>query len=632
VKSLRIIVPIKQVPETGKARMDEATGTIRREGVESIVNPLDLYAIETALRLRERCGGTVTALSMGPASAQAALREAVAMGADDAVLLSHRDFAGSDTWATAYALSQAVRRLAAFDLIVCGERATDGDTGQVGPALAAFLDLPPLTYVSAIEDLSDGRVRARRLVENGYEVVSSSLPCLLTVVKEVAQPRLPTLRGKRRARTIDLPVWGPDDIGAERDRIGLNGSPTRVVKISRPKVARAGQRLVVRKPEDLSRTLDGILRFLTDARPEKGIFLVSVQQAPAAGQDPRPEKRSVPFSGGQTLCPAVLFLAEQSRGGIEPVSFELCRWGRALADELGGQLAAVVMGEPFAEDELQSLIRRGADHVHAIEHRALARFLPEPAQRALVDLVERERPEVLLAAATTTGRTLMPYAAARLAVGLTADCTELTIDPENGDLLQTRPAIGGNILATIRSSRRRPQMATVRPHAIAPAPDDPRRTGAISRWRPSDDLMTSRVTCEDLFQQADAGANLRDAQVVVSAGRGIGTERNLGLVRDLAAALGAAVGASREVVDRGWLPYPHQVGLSGKTIRPRLYVALGISGAIQHLAGMQTAERILAVNIDEHAPIFQVADLGIVGDLFQIVPALIERLKAGTTR
>ena len=264
---LHIVVPVKQVPETGKARMDEETGTIRREGVESIVNPLDLYAIETALRVRESLGGDIVALSMGPPGAQAALRETLAMGADRAVLVSGREFAGSDTWATSYALAQGIRQIGEFDLILCGERATDGDTGQVGPALAAFLDLPPITYVSRVEDVSDGWIRVRRLVEAGYQALASPLPCLLTVVKEIAEPRLPTLLGKRRARGAEIPTLGADDIGAARDRIGLAGSPTRVVKITHPRLARAGDRVVVKTEEDVAPAVERIVAFLGERLP-----------------------------------------------------------------------------------------------------------------------------------------------------------------------------------------------------------------------------------------------------------------------------------------------------------------------------------------------------------------------------
>jgi len=259
---LDIIVPIKQVPETSNVKMDPDTGTMIRTGVEAIVNPLDLYAIEAALRLREQAGGRVTALSMGPPKAAHALKEAIAMGCDDAILLSDRKFAGSDTWATAYALAQAIRRIEASDLIICGERATDGDTGQVGPGIAAFLDLPLATYVSRILNLSDGGLRVERLVEGGAEILWTPLPAVLTVVKEIAYPRLPTLRGKQRAKSIELPVWGPDEIDARVEWLGLKGSPTRVAKIAKPQVARQGELIHVKDPASAELAALRLVEFL----------------------------------------------------------------------------------------------------------------------------------------------------------------------------------------------------------------------------------------------------------------------------------------------------------------------------------------------------------------------------------
>ena len=261
---MHIIVPIKQVPETSNVKMDPETGTMIRTGVEAIINPLDLYAIEAALRLIESAGGAVTALSMGPPQAEKALREAMAMGCDDAVLLSDRRFAASDTWATAYALAQGIRALGPVDLIICGERATDGDTGQVGPGIAAFLDLPLATYVSHLELAEPAGLVVRRLVEGGEEELWMPLPAALTVVKEIAYPRLPTLRGKQRARAAELPVWTPDDIAARDEWLGRLGSPTRVVKISRPQVARQGERIVVKETADVDRAADRIVAFLRD--------------------------------------------------------------------------------------------------------------------------------------------------------------------------------------------------------------------------------------------------------------------------------------------------------------------------------------------------------------------------------
>jgi electron transfer flavoprotein beta subunit len=259
---MHIIIPIKQVPETSKVKMDPETGTMIREGVESIINPLDLYAIETGIQLAESRGGRTTVLSMGPAKAEEALREAVAMGCDGGVLLSNRAFAGSDTWATSCALSKAISRIGPYDLILCGERATDGDTGQVGPGIAAWLDIPVATYVSGIIEWRGSSAVVKRLVEDGYETLEIETPCLLTVVKEIAYPRMPTLRGKQRARKVAIPVWGPDEIGAAPDSIGLKGSPTRVVKIESPRVARDGDIRAPKDPADLEKAVDGIVAYL----------------------------------------------------------------------------------------------------------------------------------------------------------------------------------------------------------------------------------------------------------------------------------------------------------------------------------------------------------------------------------
>ncbi len=238
---MQIIVPIKQVPETGNVRMDEETGTVIRQGSESIINPLDLYSIELAIRLREKYDGKITAISMGPPTAVEALKEAIAMGIDSAILISDRIFAGSDTWATSFILSEAIKKIADYDLIVCGERATDGDTGQVGPGIAAFLDLPVISYVSSLEQIEDGSCTVNRMVEDGYEVLTSPLPLLLTVVKEVSDPRLPTLGGKLKAKQIDIPIWNNEFLGISAGKVGLKGSPTRVVKISRPQLTRQCQ-------------------------------------------------------------------------------------------------------------------------------------------------------------------------------------------------------------------------------------------------------------------------------------------------------------------------------------------------------------------------------------------------------
>jgi electron transfer flavoprotein alpha subunit len=322
----------------------------------------------------------------------------------------------------------------------------------------------------------------------------------------------------------------------------------------------------------------------------------------------------------------VWILAEHAAGRMLRVGHELLTRGRLLADKRGAALTAIVLGHQVSDEDLRELIERGADRVLVMEAPALEHFLPEPHAACLAYLITEHRPEIVIAGATTTGRTLMPYVAIKVHAGLTADCTDLDIDVTTGGLLQTRPAIGGNIMATIATPHHRPQMATVRPRSTAPAPRQPGRQGEIVRLPAPPHLLRSRITRVG-FEANTEEHGLADASIVVAVGRGIKKSDNVRLARELADTLGAAVGATRDAVDRGWLSYPHQVGLSGKTVTPGLYIGMGVSGSIQHLAGMQTAGVIVAINTDPDAQIFRVADFGIVGDLFEVVPALTARLQ-----
>lgn len=322
----------------------------------------------------------------------------------------------------------------------------------------------------------------------------------------------------------------------------------------------------------------------------------------------------------------VWIIAEQWNGKLKQVSFELLARARKLADKLGEVLSTVLLGYGMQE-AAQELIYHGADKVYLVDHPNLAQFNPDPYANCLEQLVREERPSIIVAAATTSGRTLMPILAARLHTGLTADCTELSIERKTGMLLQTRPAIGGNIMATIKTPNHRPQMATVRPRSCKPSSRDPSRSGNIIAKNYPDEVFTSRFKLLGLEKPEKGEVNIEEANVLVAVGKGIGKPDDLKWVRALAELLDGAVGASRTVVDLGWIPYPHQVGLSGKTVSPRLYFACGISGAIQHLAGMRDSELVVAINKDPRAQIFKASDLGVVGDLTEILPRLIQRLK-----
>ena len=240
---MNVVVPIKQVPGTTAVKIDPQTNTLVRQGIESIINPFDTYAVEEAVRIKEKHGGKVTVITMGPPQAEAALREAISLGADDAVLLSDRAFAGADTWATAFTLSRAVLKLAPYDLIICGRQTIDGDTGQVGPELAEMLGIPFIAYVSAVEEIKDNKIRVKRAIEEGHEVLESGLPALITVSKEINKPRLPSLRGISRSKSAKINVWGAADIGAVPDSVGLSGSSTQVIKIFFPQRVCAAEML-----------------------------------------------------------------------------------------------------------------------------------------------------------------------------------------------------------------------------------------------------------------------------------------------------------------------------------------------------------------------------------------------------
>jgi electron transfer flavoprotein beta subunit len=240
---MNIIVCIKQVPNTTDVKIDPVKNTLIREGVESIINPFDTYAIEEAVRLKERFSGKVTVITMGPPQADAALREAISLGCDEAILVSDRKFAGSDTWATSYTLSCAIKKIGTFDIILCGKQASDGDTAQVGPGISTHLDIPQVTYVKKIEEIKDSRARVERMTEEGYDIVETPVPCLFTVVKEINTPRIPSLKGMMRSKSAKIVQWTAADINADPKKIGLDGSPTRVVKIFTPPPRKGGQML-----------------------------------------------------------------------------------------------------------------------------------------------------------------------------------------------------------------------------------------------------------------------------------------------------------------------------------------------------------------------------------------------------
>jgi len=344
------------------------------------------------------------------------------------------------------------------------------------------------------------------------------------------------------------------------------------------------------------------------------------------------EALSIDDSGGRKAqddlesWSGIWVFCELVRGELAPVATELLGIGRTLADDRKAQLSAVLLGYQTAESA-EKLIGHGADKVYRVDDPALELFTDDIYEKIVSDLILAHKPEVVLAGATAIGRSFIPGVATIVDAGLTADCTRLEIRQEDGILLQTRPAFGGNIMATIICPDTRPQMATVRPKVMKELDFDARRRGEIIDITPAPEQLISRIEVLESISEQQSKVNIQESDILVSGGRGLENEKGFELLIKLAESLGAKVSASRAVVDAGWIPYPHQVGQTGKTVAPKLYIACGISGAIQHVAGMQSSETIVAINRDAEAPIFNVADFGVVGDLYEVIPKLIDKIE-----
>lgn len=336
------------------------------------------------------------------------------------------------------------------------------------------------------------------------------------------------------------------------------------------------------------------------------------------------KEEGAPISYQPSDYKGIWVFAEQREGSIASVSLELLGAGRKLADELKTELSAVLFGA--AEKDANELIKWGADKVYHSGNAVFGKFNDEPYSRLLVNLIKEHKPSIVLAGATPIGRSFIPRVAANLRTGLTADCTSLGIDKDTGNLLQVRPAFGGNIMATILCPNHRPQIATVRPRVMRKSEYNPKKKGRIISVK-AEDLICRTKVIDTVKETSEYRVNLQEADIIIAGGRGLGDAKGFNLLFELAKILDGAVAASRAAVDEGWIQYSHQVGQTGKTVCPKIYIACGISGAVQHLVGMQSSDIIIAINKNPEAPIFNVATYGIVGDIYEVLPLLIKKLK-----
>jgi len=622
---LHIVVCVKHVPDATDIRFDPITLNLIREGVPSIVNPFCLNAIEEAVRLKEKLGATITAVAMGPLQAQEGLREALAMGVDKAIMVSDREMAGADTLATSYTLWKSIATIAnenPFDLILTGKVAIDGETGQVPPGLAVRFNIPIISNVTKIEKLDpqSKTIVVKHRFDDGIETVQAKLPAVLTITEEANKPRKFTIEGMLKAERTKIEVWNKDKIQADPNLLGLKGSPTIVKKVFPPPGRKQGEIF------DGTNDPQGASRWLTQRLIGAHVLGKGRLDTATSVSQASNGNNVITKAAGNGKYGEVWIFVEHLHGRSIQVPWELLGEGRRLANIYGTKLGALVIGHNVGHLAKEAFVH-GADKVYLVEDERLEDYRTQPYAVAMEEVVRKFKPEALLVGGTVRGRDLAGSAATFLETGLIADCTGLDIDLETGTFMGTRPDYGGNLMSTIICPKQRPTMASVRPRVMKSLPVDERRDGEIVRVEPNlkpDDLNTE-VT--EFVPIERVGIRLEDAQIIVSGGRGLGSAKNLALVEELANVLHAQVGASRAAVRAGWIGSDHQVGQTGLTVRPRLYVAVGISGAIQHIVGIMNADYIVAINRDPEAPIFKMANFGVVGDLFKIVPALMDELK-----
>jgi electron transfer flavoprotein alpha subunit len=608
---------VKQVPEVSELGFDPETRRLKRDGVPLQINPFDRRAVLEATRLREEIGGTITVVSMGPPQTADALRECLSLGVDRAVHLSDRAFAGADTLATSRALARAIERIG-FDLVIGGRFTIDSETGQVGPEVAALLDVPLVSGVRRLTVVADEpaggwRARAECERDDGFVEVECATPMLVTCTDRW-KTRVPlVMPDEEAALQRPLEVWTGADLGGSPDDYGQAGSPTWVADLQPVASRRRNERVVAGGGFDAA--VAAVVAELAAMRAEG---------ARAA------HGRPLAHTGNAIGAGAVWVLAESAPDGrLRPVTAELLGAADQLAERLGVGVAAYPIASDLGAAAVRSTTAALAGELGLLGADVL--LWPDGARneedlaRALEAAIVQLRPRIVLAPATGLGRDLVPRVAGRLALGLTGDAIGVELDAE-GRLRQLKPAFGGQLVAPILS-RTRPEMVTIRPGVLEAARASTARPAARVERLPALDLRPARVRTLAWTAELGDGPSLDDARVVVCVGWGLGKD-SVPLASELASALGGVVGATRRVCDGGWLPRQLQIGISGRSVSPDLYLALGVRGSFNHVVGMQRSGRVVAVNRDDKAEVFAAADVGIVGDARGFAEALLARLRA----
>jgi len=597
---LKIAVCIKQIPLIEEANFDATTKTIKRDG-PNVISAFDLRAISLAVDLKKIHGAECTVVTMGPPQARGALVDALAMGMDRAVHLEDRAFAGADTLATARALALWLAR-ENFDLIMLGKYSLDAETGQVGPEIAELLGAAQITGARKLEIAGD-KLHAERESDEGFDEIEAEMPAVITCAERVAQPVKVKPGASDEAATKPIQVVRAADLGADAKEFGLAGSPTWVQEVR-----------VVATPKTECKFIDA-----TDAERAAAEVISALESLGAL--KPRVHNRR-PIGSARRASKRgrdVWVVCETDlEGRITRGTLELLSRGDELATRLGGALFAIGFDAGLAR-HAGLLASFGADNVIALENPALHSYTPETAAEAVAKIVSTHAPWGILLGATERGRDWGPRLAARLGLGLTGDAIDIELDSENR-MVALKPAFGGNIVAPIYS-KTFPQMATVRPGVLELAAPSDTKQAEIQNVRvelsaPKSRLVKAHSTIDTTL------VPLEGAEVVVGIGTGVGGPDGVARVAAFARTLGAAMCATRRVTDQGWVPRQLQVGLTGKSIDPRLYIAIGVRGAPNHTCGLKRAQTVVAINNDADALIFERANIGLVADWNSVMPAL----------
>ena len=605
---MKTAVCMKYVPVIARMRFDYEARTIIREGVPSEVNPFDVLGLVRAVELKTAPDDEVVVLTMGPPGAVEGLTECLALGADRGVLVTDRALAGSDTLATSRALALALGREQP-DLIICGRNSTDGETGQVGPEIAELMGLPHVSHVRRL-DLSEdkGTAIVERITDEGFQTLECDLPAVICVTEGVAPELFPNRQQMEEAASKPMDEVSCAQLSDDPSQFGSEGSPTWVNEIRLVEPNRLGVTLQDVTPEDAARQI-------TDSVRER-LAELSAKDPAAEAQEAMPRYHGIRER-------SIWVVAENSRDGLAHVTVEMLGKARELTAVTRSEVVAVVIA-PGGEAHAAALAAAGADRVLLLDNSGLGPVCSRAVGGVLAGAVERERPYAILFASTADGRDLASRLAAKMSLGLTGDAIDLEIDDE-GQLVQLKPALGGNVVAPILS-KTLPNLVTLRPGLLTPAVVEEGATAAVEHV--ASELFSGsdvRLIGQE-FQEDTEGRDLARARVVVGVGMGAGEENVADLV-ETARSLGASVAATRDVVHAGWLPQQLQVGISGRTIAPTVYIAVGIRGAFNHTVGLQRAGIIVAINQNRRATIFRSADFGVVGTWQEFLPSLIEELR-----